>query len=175
MPSLRRSARKPNAPVDTAKSALKDIQAQWTASEASWFAAKAMAQRRIRRRLTEAATRDLPTDLKAELGRLVEMQEIEAAVSTVDSRLSPALGPYWKGLNTDFDRIEVHYRWARSLRGGAAACAKDTSALLALREHLKQLVGEGADLLAPEASVGAALTQLQTAWDAGWRALCGVS
>ena len=143
---------------------LKDIQAQWTASEASWFAAKALDQRRIRRRLTEAAARDLPTDLKAELVRLVEMQAIEAEISAAD-RLSPALSPHWKGLDTDFSRIESHYDWARRLRGGAATCAKDTTSLLALREHLKQLIGEGADLLAPEATVGAALTQLRTAWN----------
>ena len=144
---------------------LKEIQAQWAASEASWFAAKAMTQRGIRRRLTESASGPLPTDMKAELGRLVEKQEIEAAVRTADSRLSPALGSSWKGLDTDFNRIEAHYDWARRLRAGAAACVKDTATLLALREHLKALVGDGADLLAPEATVGTALTQLQTAWN----------
>lgn len=144
---------------------LKEIQGQWTGSEASWFAAKAMTQRGIRRRLTEVASRPQPTDMKAELGRLVEMQEIETAVRAADSRLSPALGSYWKGLDTDFSRIETHYDWARRLRAGAAACATDTTTLLALREHLKRLVGEGSDLLAPEATVGAALTQFRAAWN----------
>lgn len=144
---------------------LKDIQARWVASEASWFAAKAMIRRGIRQRLNKVAQRDLPRDLKAELSRLAEMQEIEATVTAAGCRLSSVLGSYWKGLETDFSRIEAHYEWARRLRVGAAACAKDTATLLALREHLKRLVDEGADLLATEATVGTALMQLRTAWN----------
>lgn len=143
---------------------LAEIQTQWAVSEGSWFASRVLTQRRIRRHLAAAASSPLPADIKAELGRLVEMQEIEGAINTAGARLSPLLGRFWNGLDTDFERIEAHYDWARRLRAGAAACVKDTAALLALREHLRRLVGEGADLLAPEATVGAALNQLRSAW-----------
>jgi hypothetical protein len=142
---------------------LTEIQTQWAASEGSWFASRALTQRGIRRRLAAAASSPLPADIKAELGRLVEMQEIECAINTAGARLSPLLGHFWNGLDTDFGCIESHYDWARRLRAGAAACAKDTAALLALREHLRRLIGDGADLLAPEATVGAALDQFRSA------------
>src|SRR5208337_320155 len=121
---------------------LTEIQTQWAASEGRWFASRALTQRGIRRRLAAAASSPLPADIKAELGRLVEMQEMEGAINTAGARLSPLLGHFWNGLDTDFGRIEAHYDWARRLRAGAAACAKDTAALLALREHLRRLVGE---------------------------------
>ena len=158
---------------------LRDILARWVDSESKWFVARAIIQRGLRKRLAQASSRALPADVRAELGRLVEMQDIEVAVRAADSRLSPTLGSHWKGLDTDFSRIEAHYEWARRLRVGAAACARDPATLLGLREHLKRLVGDGADLLAPEASVGSALTQFRTAWQdleaafASLAALCG--
>ena len=78
--------------------------------------------------------------------------------------LSAALGPRWQGLDTDIGLLEAGFEWARRLRAAAAGCAQDTTALLSLREHLKRLVGDGADLLAPEGTVGSSLRRFQTAW-----------
>jgi hypothetical protein len=150
---------------------LKEIQAQWTAAQARWVAPRVLAQRRIRRRLAVAASGPTPADLDAELGRLIELQEIESAVAVLGSR--------WRGLETDFERIEAGFERARRLRVAAATCVQDTATLLSLREHLRCLVNEGADLLAPEGAVGTVLRRFCAAWEdseailASLGSLCG--
>ena len=143
---------------------LNEIKAQWTAAAARWAVPRALAQRGIRRRLAAVAPKSVPADLGAELGRLVELQEIEIALSTVKGQLLLVLGPRWRGLETAFDEVEAEYNWGRRLRAAAATCAQDTATLLSLREHLRHLVSEGVDLLTPEGAVGGALVRYRSAW-----------
>ena len=143
---------------------LKEIQAQWTAALVRWVVPRVLAQRGIRRRLAAAASGPVPADLGAELGRLVALQEIEAAVAAAGGNLSTALGARWRGLETDFHRIEAGFEWARRLRAAAATCTLDTVTLLSLRENLRRLVNEGADLLALEGAVGSAFGRFCSAW-----------
>lgn len=143
---------------------LKKIQSDWTAAQARWVVPRLLAQRGIRRRLAAVAVRPVPADPGAELARLVELQEIEAAVGVASVQISIVLGTRWRGLETDFERIEAGFEWARRLRTAAATCAKDTTSLLTLREHLRRLVEEGADLLAPEGAVGGALGRFCSTW-----------
>jgi hypothetical protein len=143
---------------------LKEIQAQWTAAQGRWVAPRVLAQRGIRRRLESSASGPVPADLGTVLGRLVELQEIETAVAAAGGSLSTVLGPRWRGLETDFVHIEASFEWARRLRAAAATCAQDTATLLLLREHLRRLVNDGADLLAPEGAVGSTLERFCAAW-----------
>jgi very-short-patch-repair endonuclease len=142
---------------------LKDIKAEWDSAAARWAVPRALAHRALRRRLAAEASGPVPADCGAELGRLIELQEIEAVVAAAGGRLAAPLGPRWRGLETDFARLEAGFEWARRLRGAAAGCASDPATLLSLREHLRRLVGEGADLLAPTGAVGAVLGRLRAA------------
>jgi very-short-patch-repair endonuclease len=159
---------------------LKEIHAQWTATKRRWAVPRVLARRGIRRQLATATSESVPVDLDAELGRLVELQAIDNAVSAAGAHLSTVLGPRWRGLETDFERVEAGFDWARRLRAAAAACAQDTASLQLLREHLRRLVSEGADLLALEGAVGGALRRFCSSWKEAETALeslatlCGV-
>ncbi|WP_198384763.1 DUF3320 domain-containing protein [Roseomonas sp. KE2513] len=143
---------------------LKEIRAEWQAASERWVLPRLLGHRALRRRLAPEATGSVPDDCDADLARLVEMQEIEGALAAAGARLATSIGSRWQGLETDFSRLEAGHAWARSLRAATAAAAPDTATLLALREHLRRLAGEGADLLAPAGAVGSALQRLRTAW-----------
>jgi very-short-patch-repair endonuclease len=91
----------------------------------------------------------------ADLERLVEVQAINVAMQELN--LTGALGLRWKGVQTDFMRLEAGYTWSRQLRAAQAACAADPLALAALRERVRLLVQEASELLEPDASAGRAL------------------
>jgi hypothetical protein len=157
---------------------LKEIRSAWKAAGERWALPRFLAQRSLRRRLAVEAVGSVGSDVAADLETLVEMQDIETAVGAVGTQLASQLGARWRGLETDFARLERGYEWARSLRAAAAVCATDPQALVALRGQLRGLVVDGADLLAPTGAVGATLTRLRQAWaDAGqaMNALAGLS
>ena len=143
---------------------LKEIQAQWINAQSRWVAPRLISQRGIRRRMAAATSGSVPADLGTELSRLVELKQIENAVNMAGENLSTVLGPRWRGLETDFGRIEGGFDWARRLRAAAATYAQDTTTLLALREHVRRLVNDGTDLLASEGAVGSALGRFCSAW-----------
>jgi hypothetical protein len=140
---------------------LREIQQQWTVAEGRWAIPRALARRNVRRRMAAVGT--CSPDLGPEFGKLIELQEIESAIHAAGSHLSTVLGLRWKGLDTDFEQLESGFEWARRLRVASAGCARDTSALLALRERLRNLVTDGVDLLAPEGTVGASLGRFRDA------------
>ena len=140
---------------------LREIQQQWTAAEGRWAIPRALAKRNVRRRMAAVGT--CSSDLGPEFGKLIELQEIESVIHAAGSHLSTVLGLRWKGLDTDFEHLESGFEWARRLRVASAGCARDTSALLALRERLRNLVTDGADLLSPEGTVGASLGRFRDA------------
>ena len=61
------------------------------------------------------------------------------------------------------------------IRSATASCTQDVAELTGLRAVIRQLVSEGADLLAPSGSAGAALTRLSDAWAAAEAALEAVA
>jgi hypothetical protein len=73
--------------------------------------------------------------------------------------MAAMLGTRWAGMATGFMAIKAHCECAGRLRAATAACARDVDGLLALRARLKNLVGEGADLLMPEAAIGSSLVK----------------
>jgi very-short-patch-repair endonuclease len=142
---------------------LSELLAAWQGTTARWAIGRMLARRPLRRRLAAEAAGPLPKDCGEELARLVELQQIEAVISAAGERLTDVLGPQWAGLDTNFARIRAGHAWAARLRAAAAACAADPASLQVLREHLRRLVGEGADLLAPTGSVGRTLGRLRDA------------
>ena len=132
-----------------------------------------LGRRAVRKRLAALASGAVPEECGPELDRLVEMAEIAAGMLAPPH--ASALGPAWRGLDTDFDQLERVYAWAQRLRTETAACATDTAKLLSLRVHLRQLVGEGADLLTPAGAVGRVLQHLVTSYGDALQALQAVA
>ena len=140
------------------------LQAAWQAASASRGLRRILRRRALRRRLAAEAAGPLPRDCAADLARLAGMQQIAAAVAQAGGRLEAALGPRWAGLETDFVRLEAGHAWGRRVRAAAAACVADPAALAALRAHLRDLAGDGADLLGATGAAGMALRRLRKAW-----------
>lgn len=140
------------------------IRAEWFQAQARWAVPRAIAQRALRKVLAPQCEGALPVDCGPDLNRLAGMRDIEQTVAAAPC--AGALGAAWHGLATDFERLERVFDLGQRLRRCAAACASDPAALIGLRSLVRQLAGEGADLLRPEGSVGRALTGFLAAFAA---------
>ena len=150
--------------AETMSLPLTELEAQWKAAQGRALLPRTIAQRSIRSRLANAIRGKLPEDLAGELRRLVELQALERSIDDANGRMSAVVGSRWRGINTDFQRIKAQYGWAKRLRVATAACARDSSGLVSLRQGLRQLLREGADLLAPEAAIGSDLRGFEKVW-----------
>ncbi len=148
---------------------LVQLRSDWRAAEAKWALGRTVAQRAVRKQLANATDSAVPAECGPDLDRLVEMKELEAGLAVLSE--AAAMGRSWRGLETDFSRIETGFAWGQRLRIAAAACSTDPASLAGLRAHLRQLVGEGADLLAPSGLVGSTLGRLIDTWTASEAAL----
>ncbi len=149
------------------------LRSEWRTACGKWALPRSMAQRSIRKRLAPAAAGAAPEDCGPDLDRLLELQEIDASVAAIPH--TAALGQAWRGLDTDFARIEEAFGWAWRVRSATASCVSDAAELAGLRTLIRQLVGEAADLLAPSGSAGSALARLREAWTAAEAALEAVA
>ena len=144
---------------------LVEIHARWTEAGGRRALSRTFALRAVRKRLRPVHDgKRMPKDLGPEIIRLLEMQALIRAVEEDDHRMTGVLGVRWAGMATDFATVRGHYAWAARVWAAAGACAPDLDVLLGLRQRIKGLVGEGIDLLAPQAAVGGALTALSAAW-----------
>jgi hypothetical protein len=152
---------------------LATLRSEWRAAGEKWALPRSMAQRAVRKRLAAEANGPVPDDCGPDLDRLLELQEIDASVSATPH--TAVLGRAWRGLDTDFTRIEAAHEWGRRFRAATASCTQDAAELAGLRTLIRQLVGEAADLLAPSGSAGAALALLSETWAAAVAALEAVA
>ncbi len=136
----------------------REIRAEWRSAGEKWVLGRMLAQRAVRKRLAAEASGPVPEECGPELDRLVEMAEIAREFTAPPH--AAALGAVWRGLDTDFDQLERAYAWGQRLRTATAACATDAATLLSMRGNLRQLVAEGAVLLAPSGAVGRVLRHL---------------
>ncbi|GBR00468.1 DUF3320 domain-containing protein [Acetobacter oeni] len=141
------------------------------------FLARSKAQKSVRGQLASHVTGEIPEECEAELERLVELQAIEKRLGDAPHAATVGAG-LWRGLDTDFDRIDACQTWGKITRATLAACAPDVSALLTARTQLTTLLRDGQDLLqsggAACATFGKFSSELQTVTDA-LDALSGLS
>jgi very-short-patch-repair endonuclease len=136
--------------------------AEWREAAGRWWLIRKSAQKSVRTRLAVAAA-TVPQDPARDIEILIAMRTKEAEFSFLADALAPLLGRRWRGLQTDFPKLEHSVKVAGAVRAATAACAPNTLVLLALRDHVRRLLGEGADLLGEAGSVGAPLRRLRTA------------
>lgn len=140
-----------------------DILAEWRTAKEKWLIARSMGQKAIRKRLNDHATA-MPEDCESDLEKLVERQTIANKLEEAPHKAH--IGALWRGLETDFDQVNLVFEWGQQARNHLGGCMADTAALLSARTHLKTLLTEGQDLLAPGGSVHTALTQYRAAFSA---------
>ncbi len=149
------------------------LRSEWRAAGEKWALPRSMAQRAVRKRLASEADGPVPEDCGPDLDRLLEIQQIDASVAATPH--TAALGRAWRGIDTDFLRMQAAHEWGRRIRSATASCRQDAADLAGLRALIRQMVGEAADLLAPSGSAGAALAGLTDAWAAAEGALEAVA
>jgi len=143
---------------------LGDLREAWRNASGRWALSRHFGYRVVRGRLKSEAITSVPADCASELDRLIALQSMETALAAADAQLAPVLGRHWRGMETDFDRIEADYTWARSLRAAMAGLATDPADLVSLRTHVQRLIVDAPDLLASTGSVGSALQRFRTDW-----------
>src|SRR4051812_48707296 len=94
--------------------------------------ARLSTQRPTMVRMATTCDGTVPDDCGPDLDLLVEMAALEGA-SRAAGASAASLGAAWRGLLSDFARLETCFTWGRTLRGAAASCAADPAALLELR------------------------------------------
>ena len=152
---------------------LQALRSEWREAEGKWALVRSMGLRSVRKRLALEAEGAVPDDCGPDLDRLLELQAIEASVAATPH--TAALGRAWRGLDTDFARVQAAWEWGQRVRQATAACAEEPSTLAGLRALIRQLVGEAADLLAPSGSLGSTLARLVQAWSAAITAVEAVA
>jgi very-short-patch-repair endonuclease len=141
---------------------LVELRSQWRVAGDKWALARSVGRSAVRKRLAAEADGAVPKDCGADLDCLVEIQEIEAAVASMPR--AAALGRLWRGMETDFKRLEAAADWGRRIRLATASCAGDPAALIRMRTLIRQLTEQAADLLTPSGTIGSALGRLVEAW-----------
>jgi very-short-patch-repair endonuclease len=140
-----------------------DLLNEWQGTKEKWLLSRSMAQKALRKRLEPHAIA-MPEDCEADL---VAMVERSALVAQLDAAPHAAqIGALWSGLSTNFGRIDAALAWGQKTRSCVGASVAGTAALLSARAHLRILLGEGRDLLAPGGSVHATLTRFRSSYAA---------
>lgn len=140
---------------------LADTLAEWRTVKEKWLLTRSMGQKAIRKRLEPHAIA-LPEDCENDLEALVELTTLLEKLANASHKTS--IGPMWRGLDTNFDAINATFDWGQETRTRLAGCTAETGELLTARTHLRTLLAEGQDLLAPSGTVHASLTRYLAAF-----------
>jgi very-short-patch-repair endonuclease len=141
---------------------LETLLSDWRSSANRWWLARRSLRKAVRAQLADFSSH-VPDDPSSDIEVLLAMRAKEAAFATYADNLAPTLGRRWQGLQTDFARLEATGTLGRGMRQAVAACALDPAALLSLRDHIRRLLTDGADLLGASGAVGGPLCRLRTA------------
>ncbi|TNF28003.1 MAG: DUF3320 domain-containing protein [Deltaproteobacteria bacterium] len=109
------------------------------------------------------------SDTLEDLQRAVTVQERDETIARQDAAARSFLGPFWEGLDTDWDAIDAMFRWAEAYRALTLDLGDDMAggALLAGREgreRLLSLATEERSLLAAGSPRGDAIRRFHEAW-----------
>lgn len=145
-----------------------ELQAAWSAASTSWWPKSALAKRALKGRLT-AFRRDgkRPTDrqIQAVLGPLVEVNDEDNILRSMQADAETLLGNAYQGLDTNWPSLDSHEKWATKFTDIVALAAPpgpDTAEKL--RASLQPLIAENRALLSPSGPAGRALLEYRDAW-----------
>lgn len=145
-----------------------ELQAQWGQATSTWWPKSALAKRAVKARL--AAFREdgkRPTDaaVSAVLTPLVDLNEEDQVLRSMEADAQALLLDAYAGPNTDWTAVGSHEDWANGFtRAVTLVAGPDADAAAALRQRLQPLVAEDRAALAPDAYGGRALLEFRDAW-----------
>ena len=130
-----------------------EIGRRWREAEASWFAKRILLRRRVVKDMKEGGARGTP-DPGRDGKTLAGLRRDGEAIACLD----PVLAGFkdWRRHATDPGALRAARELGERTRNAVQRLADDTPSLLDARKKLKALLGDGNDLLAPDAPVGRA-------------------
>ena len=132
----------------------------WAAATSAPWPLSLMRKAAVAKRLNPAAK----ADVEADLPRLRRLQETLAHLDPLAASLEGVRA--WTGLDTDVSLLERALHAAEALRAALAAAADTPEQLAGLRERLRRLCTEDADLLGPDGAVHRAGADWRVAYGA---------
>jgi very-short-patch-repair endonuclease len=143
---------------------LEALLSDWRQASSRWLVPRLSGQKAVRARLMPCAAGEVSKDPSADLEALIAIKAKDGELTALGVGLQPLLGQRWRGHETDFAGLGAALDRARRIRAAAAACAPDPVALLGLREHLRRLLGDGADLLGETGAIALPLRLYREAY-----------
>lgn len=145
-----------------------ELQAQWGQATSTWWPKSALAKRGIRARLAAYRTdakRPTEAAVSAMLVPLVDLNEEDQVLRSMETDAQALLEETYAGPNTDWESVGRHEDWANKFSNVVTLIAgSEVGVAGALRQRLQPLVTEDRAALAPGAHGGRALLDLRDAW-----------
>ena len=132
-----------------------DIARLWQEAEAAWGPKGFFAKRKLIKEMKVAGALGDP-DPASDAPTLKRMREEGEAIDRLDGMLSGFRE--WKGHATDSDALKALEEIGKRAKLIVGRLVDDTTALIELRGKVRTLLYEGNDLLAPDATVGRAIS-----------------
>lgn len=128
-----------------------DIARRWRAASDSWWLKRILQRRRIAREMKDGGAQGTP-EPEQDAPALRTLREHGEAIDQLAKPL--ARFKEWDDHSSDADALLSLGNVGQQVRNAVGRLADDTTALLDTRNTLKKLIGDGNDLLAPDATVG---------------------
>ena len=137
-----------------------EVERRWQAATSTWWPKSLLARRGVIRELKDGGAKGTPVPtIDAPL--LARLRQEGEAIDRLGNLLSGTKG--WRGYETDPDAILALKDLGVRVRASIGRLASDATLLMEVRTNMRTLLQDGDDLLAPEAAVGRAATELSEA------------
>lgn len=130
-----------------------DLESRWRTAQQHWFLKRFFAQRRITKEMKAGGAKDTPAPV-LDAPVLAELRKHGEAIDNLDSQLGSLRD--WAKHDSDPEKVDQLRTLATRLRSAVAKLVDTPQALINARVKIRALLGEGNDLLAPDAPVGRA-------------------
>jgi very-short-patch-repair endonuclease len=141
--------------------------AEWSRATSDWWPKSFFGMRSVTSNLQNyRADGKRPTSdqVKAALTALVDVNEEDVVLKSLQADAEVLLGDAFAGLDTEWAAIGDHEGWAKRFADAVVRLTGEPQQAAALRQTLQPLVGENRALLAPSAGAGRALLEYRDAW-----------
>ncbi|NTU44126.1 MAG: DUF3320 domain-containing protein [Chlorobiaceae bacterium] len=132
-----------------------DIARRWQEAEQSMWPKSALARRKLIKDMKTAGALGEP-DPARDAPALKRLREEGEAIDRLESMLTGFRE--WKGHSTDAAALKALEEIGKQVKSIVGRLVGDTTALIALRSNVRNLLYEGNDLLAPDAPVGRSIS-----------------
>jgi len=140
---------------------------EWSRATAAWWPKSALAMRSVTSNLQNYRVdgkRPSPEQVKTALSALVDVNEEDVVLKSMQADAEVLLGDAYAGLETEWVAIGDHEAWAKRFADAVVRLAGDPQQATTLRQTLQPLVAENRALLSPGGAAGRALLEYRDAW-----------